>query len=195
MNSMHSKKKECCHLSQLRTLMRRMQLLNEQYCHLSPTLLTFLTPLDLYLTPPSPPPPLPSLAKASPPSPPPQNHHFLLMYERQACIGVLVCLALQILFKHGVAVVDGNQDFVKVRNTHFEVHGRPFYSNGFNAYWLMNLAADPSQRYLVTRAFQVATNPGMAVVRTWAFSEFGNDHLLRSPGNYNENIFKRVWIS
>ncbi|KAK1319322.1 Mannan endo-1,4-beta-mannosidase 1 [Acorus calamus] len=112
------------------------------------------------------------------------------MYKRQACIGVLVCLALQILFKHGVAAVDENQDFVKVRNTHFEVHGRPFYSNGFNAYWLMNLAADPNQRYLVTRAFQVATNPGMAVVRTWAFSEFGNDHLLRSPGNYNENIFR-----
>ncbi|KAK1292199.1 Mannan endo-1,4-beta-mannosidase 7 [Acorus calamus] len=81
----------------------------------------------------------------------------------------------------GVSVVVNGQDFVRVRGIHFELRGRPFYSNGFNAYWLMNVAADPEQRFRITEAFQQAANPGMSIVRTWAFSTLDSDHLLISP--------------
>ncbi|KAL2345591.1 hypothetical protein Fmac_006876 [Flemingia macrophylla] len=64
---------------------------------------------------------------------------------------------------------------------------QPYYINGFNAYWLLNLASNPSTSSKVTTAFQQASQYGLNVARTWAF----NDGVLQiSPGSYNENVFR-----
>ncbi|GFP98404.1 mannan endo-1 4-beta-mannosidase 7 [Phtheirospermum japonicum] len=70
------------------------------------------------------------------------------------------------------------------------VNGSPFYANGFNAYWLMYVASDPSQRYKITSAFQEATDHGLIIARTWAFGESGNFALQYSPGSYSEQMFQ-----
>ncbi|KAF7847078.1 hypothetical protein BT93_L3385 [Corymbia citriodora subsp. variegata] len=70
------------------------------------------------------------------------------------------------------------------------LNGSPFYANGFNAYWLMFLASDPSQRAKVTSAFQEATSHGLSIARTWAFSDGGYMPLQTSPGSYSEQMFQ-----
>ncbi|EHA8589425.1 Mannan endo-1,4-beta-mannosidase 1 [Cocos nucifera] len=70
------------------------------------------------------------------------------------------------------------------------MNGRPFYPNGFNAYWLMYMASDLAGRSKVSSAFQQASSHGMTVVRTWAFSDGGHKALQRSPGSYDESMFK-----
>ncbi|XP_038979898.1 putative mannan endo-1,4-beta-mannosidase 9 [Phoenix dactylifera] len=80
--------------------------------------------------------------------------------------------------------------FARTTGTHFVVDGRPFHSNGFNAYWLMLKASDPAERGKVSTVLQQASAYGMRVVRTWAFSDGGNSPLQYSPGSYNEAMFK-----
>lgn len=70
------------------------------------------------------------------------------------------------------------------------LNGDPFYANGFNAYWLMYAASDPSLRPKVTSAFQEASAHGLTVARTWAFSDGGYKPLQYAPGSYNEEMFK-----
>ncbi|KAI3519230.1 hypothetical protein L1887_08257 [Cichorium endivia] len=83
-----------------------------------------------------------------------------------------------------------NSGFITTRGVHFMLNGSPYYANGFNAYWLMLLASDPSQRSKVTNAFQQASSHGLSVARTWAFSDGGVTPLQYSPGSYNEQMFK-----
>ncbi|KAL4578074.1 hypothetical protein LXL04_014190 [Taraxacum kok-saghyz] len=83
-----------------------------------------------------------------------------------------------------------NGGFAETRDHQFMVNGKPLYFNGFNAYWLMYMASDPSTRVKVTNAFQEASKLGMNIVRTWAFSDGGSKPLQTSPGFYNENMFK-----
>lgn len=52
-------------------------------------------------------------------------------------------------------------------------NGSPYYANGFNAYWLMYVPSDPSQRYKVSAAFQEASSHSLTVARTWACSDGG----------------------
>ncbi|TQD92856.1 hypothetical protein C1H46_021526 [Malus baccata] len=74
------------------------------------------------------------------------------------------------------------------------MNGKPFYRNGFNAYWMMYMASDPSTRDKVTSAFQQASKYGMNVARTWGFNDGGTDTPLpTSPGSYNEDTFKQ-WV-
>ncbi|KAL0332913.1 UNVERIFIED_CONTAM: Mannan endo-1,4-beta-mannosidase 7 [Sesamum calycinum] len=80
--------------------------------------------------------------------------------------------------------------FIRTRGIHFFLNGTPFYANGFNAYWLMYLASDPSQRPKVSAAFRQAAAHGLTVARTWAFSDGGYRPLQYSPGSYNEQMFK-----
>ncbi|KAG5566408.1 hypothetical protein RHGRI_002100 [Rhododendron griersonianum] len=82
------------------------------------------------------------------------------------------------------------QGFAKTSGTHFVMNGRTLYLNGFNAYWLMNMAVDPSTRGKVTTTFQQASKEGMNVARAWAFSDGGYGSLQSSPGSYNEDVFK-----
>ncbi|XP_065851521.1 mannan endo-1,4-beta-mannosidase 7 [Euphorbia lathyris] len=96
-------------------------------------------------------------------------------------LGILVAILIQ----QGVG-----DDFIRTRGTHFLLNGNLYYANGFNAYWLMYVASDPSQRYKVSSAFQQASSHGLTVARTWAFSDGGYSPLQYSPGSYNENMFK-----
>ncbi|MCD7460109.1 Mannan endo-1,4-beta-mannosidase 7 [Datura stramonium] len=92
-----------------------------------------------------------------------------------------VCLFVQ---------VEAGDGFIRTRGIHFMLNGDPFYANGFNAYWLMYFASDPSQRSKVSAAFREASSHGLTVARTWAFSDGGYRPLQYAPGSYNEDMFK-----
>ncbi|XP_014501229.1 mannan endo-1,4-beta-mannosidase 7-like [Vigna radiata var. radiata] len=85
---------------------------------------------------------------------------------------------------------DDGGGFVKTRGVQLTLNGSPFYANGFNAYWLMYIASDPSQRNKVSSAFQQASNHGLNIARTWAFSDGGYKPLQYSPGSYDEQVFQ-----
>jgi len=98
----------------------------------------------------------------------------------------------QMILQPGIFKVEGDDDddeFVRVRGVQLLLNGKPFYANGYNAYWLMYMASDPSQRNKVSSAFQVAANHGLSIARTWAFSDGGDNPLQYSPGSYNEHMF------
>ncbi|KAJ0239013.1 Mannan endo-1,4-beta-mannosidase 7 [Hirschfeldia incana] len=80
--------------------------------------------------------------------------------------------------------------FVRTEGVQFSLNGYPYYANGFNAYWLMYVASDPSQRPKISAAFQEASRHGLTVARTWAFSDGGYRPLQYSPGSYNEDMFQ-----
>ncbi|XP_011623587.1 mannan endo-1,4-beta-mannosidase 7 [Amborella trichopoda] len=101
----------------------------------------------------------------------------------------LFCIALLSVGRNGFHV-RAQESFVRTRGTHFILNGSPFYANGFNAYWLMYMASDPSQRSKVTSAFQQASAHGLTIARSWAFSDGGYGALQYSPGVYNEQMFQ-----
>ncbi|RAL52536.1 hypothetical protein DM860_017230 [Cuscuta australis] len=88
------------------------------------------------------------------------------------------------------AADQGNEGFIRASGVHFSVEGYPFYANGFNAYWLMYVASDPSQRHKVSEAYRAAASHGLTVARTWAFSDGGYRPLQSSPGSYNQDMFQ-----
>ncbi|XP_054777552.1 mannan endo-1,4-beta-mannosidase 4-like [Prosopis cineraria] len=85
---------------------------------------------------------------------------------------------------------DSGGKFVQRSGTHFIMNGKRVYLNGFNAYWLMYMASDPSTRSKVTTTLQQASLHGLNVARTWAFSDGGYKALQVSPGSYDENVFR-----
>ncbi|XP_038681024.1 mannan endo-1,4-beta-mannosidase 4-like [Tripterygium wilfordii] len=106
------------------------------------------------------------------------------------CVSFLAFLVL--LLQHGL-ICESQADisnFVKTNGVHFMKNGKTMYLNGFNAYWLMMMASDPSARTKVSTTFQQASKYGMNVARTWAFNDGGYNSLQSSPGVYNENMFK-----
>ncbi|KAL0360208.1 UNVERIFIED_CONTAM: Mannan endo-1,4-beta-mannosidase 2 [Sesamum radiatum] len=83
--------------------------------------------------------------------------------------------------------------FVQTRGTHFVLDNSLFLFNGFNAYWMMQVAAQPSEKYKVSNVFREAAAAGLTVCRTWAFSDGGNKLALQiSPGVYDENVFQAL---
>ncbi|KAK7337616.1 hypothetical protein VNO77_18199 [Canavalia gladiata] len=81
--------------------------------------------------------------------------------------------------------------FVQRSGTNFILNNKHFYFNGFDAYWLMYMASDPSTRSKVTDILQQASTHGLTVARTVAFNDGGNSRALQpSPGSYDENAFK-----
>ncbi|KAJ0951291.1 putative mannan endo-1,4-beta-mannosidase [Helianthus annuus] len=102
---------------------------------------------------------------------------FLLFIQQHWCLQPLATAA------------DG---FIGINGAHFTLNGAPFYANGFNAYWLMDVASKPCQRSKVTSAFREAISSSLVIARTWAFSDGGSNALQSSPGVYNENMFKIV---
>lgn len=85
---------------------------------------------------------------------------------------------------------DINDGFIQRNGTHFILNGKPHYLNGFNSYWLMNIASDPSTSSKVTTTFQEASQHDLNVARTWAFNDGGYKALQISPGSYDEDVFK-----
>uniref|UniRef100_A0A0A0LDZ5 mannan endo-1,4-beta-mannosidase n=1 Tax=Cucumis sativus TaxID=3659 RepID=A0A0A0LDZ5_CUCSA len=83
-----------------------------------------------------------------------------------------------------------DEGFVSTKGQQLILNGSPFYANGFNAYWLMYFASDPSQAPKVSSAFQQAVNHGLSIGRTWAFNDGGYSPLQYSPGQYNEKMFQ-----
>lgn len=83
--------------------------------------------------------------------------------------------------------------FVRIRSTQFTLDGHPFLFNGFNSYWLMNMAAGPEQdRSKVADVLSEASANGLMVCRTWAFADGGNRALQLSPGVYDEHVFQVI---
>ncbi|XP_016514219.2 mannan endo-1,4-beta-mannosidase 5-like [Nicotiana tabacum] len=80
--------------------------------------------------------------------------------------------------------------FVRTNGAHFVLNRSPFLFNGFNSYWLMHVASDPSERYKVSEVFQEASAARLSVCRTWAFSDGGDTALQISPGVYDERVFQ-----
>ncbi|KNA12536.1 hypothetical protein SOVF_125020 [Spinacia oleracea] len=87
-------------------------------------------------------------------------------------------------------VKGGEDEFIKRKGIQFWLNGSPFYSNGFNAYWLMYEGSEPSERLKVSTSFEEASKHGLTIARTWAFSDGGNRPLQYSPGYYNEQMFQ-----
>ncbi|KAA8537593.1 hypothetical protein F0562_027201 [Nyssa sinensis] len=103
----------------------------------------------------------------------------------------LVFLVLFLIHEQGIFLeAEAADGFISTRGVHLMLNGSPYYANGFNAYWLMYMASDPSQRNKVSSAFQEAQSHGLTVARTWAFSDGGYSPLQYSPGSYNEQMFQ-----
>jgi len=100
-----------------------------------------------------------------------------------------------VIFQHGnTQRVNVGDSFVQRKGTHFIMNGKPHYVNGFNSYWLMIMASDPSTRSKVTSNFQQASRHGLNVGRTWACNDGGYKALQISPGKYDENVFKVMFL-
>lgn len=80
--------------------------------------------------------------------------------------------------------------FVSRKGVQFILNGKPFYADGFNAYWLAYEATDPTTRFKITNAFQNATSHGMTIARTWGFRDGGYRALQTAPGSYDEHTFQ-----
>ena len=103
----------------------------------------------------------------------------------------LALLVLVFIQKQGNFLqVEAADGFVKTSGMHFVLNGIPYHANGFNAYWLMYVASDPSQRSKISSAFAEAAGHGLTIARTWAFSDGGYRPLQYSPGSYNEQMFQ-----
>lgn len=109
---------------------------------------------------------------------------------------ILLALTLMITIFQSANCQNGTNSnlpsFARVNGCHFVMNGKRLYLNGFNAYWMMFLAADPSTRVKVTSTFQQASKYGMNIARIWAFSDGGATPLQSSPGSYNEDMFKAL---
>lgn len=57
--------------------------------------------------------------------------------------------------------------FVSRKGVQFILSGKPFYANGFNAYWLMHEDTDPK----VTHALENAAGKGLTIAHTWGFRD------------------------
>ncbi|CAK9155256.1 unnamed protein product [Ilex paraguariensis] len=76
----------------------------------------------------------------------------------------------------------GNVCLCMSSGTQFVLNGSPFLFNGFNSYWMMNVATNPSDRFKVSEVFRDAAVAGLSVCRTWAFADGGDKALQISPG-------------
>ncbi|GAB2285370.1 Mannan endo-1,4-beta-mannosidase 2 [Dionaea muscipula] len=86
-----------------------------------------------------------------------------------------------------------NLSFVERNGTQFMLDGRPFYSNGWNSYWLMDHAVEEYSRPRVRAMLQAGSKMGLTLCRTWAFNDGGSYHALQiSPGQFDEQVFKAL---
>lgn len=103
----------------------------------------------------------------------------------------LLLLVLFLVDQHGKSIqVSADNEFISSNGVHFILNGSYYYANGFNAYWLMVVASDPSQRNKISSVFHEAVSNGLTLSRTWAFNDGGSQPLQFSPGVYNEQMFQ-----
>ncbi|XP_065880800.1 mannan endo-1,4-beta-mannosidase 7-like [Euphorbia lathyris] len=101
--------------------------------------------------------------------------------------GAILFLILAIQTNGLESAEDG---FVNTNGVQFMLNGSPFYANGFNAYWLMYFATDPSTRDKVSSVFLQAKQHGLSLARTWAFNDGQDRALQNAPGSYDEKSFQ-----
>ncbi|XP_047314845.1 mannan endo-1,4-beta-mannosidase 7 [Impatiens glandulifera] len=104
-----------------------------------------------------------------------------------------VCFLFLALITHQqyhILQIEAIDSFVRRNGIHLMLNGSPYYANGFNAYWLMYMASDPSQKSKVSSVFREASTHGLTVARTWAFNDGGYRSLQYSPGSYSEQSFR-----
>ncbi|KAF3602798.1 hypothetical protein Bca4012_091066 [Brassica carinata] len=108
------------------------------------------------------------------------------------CLCLVAFLAIVITQSYNdLGVEAASRDgFVSRKGVQFILDGKPFYANGFNAYWLTYEATDPATRFKITYAFQNATSRGLTVARTWGFRDGGYRALQTAPGRYDELTFQ-----
>ncbi|CAN4099994.1 unnamed protein product [Withania somnifera] len=78
--------------------------------------------------------------------------------------------------------------FVRTRGAHFVLDGSPFLFNGFNSYWLMHVAAQPTERYKVSEVFKEASAAGLSGL-DFVISEarkYGIRLILSFVNNYKD---------
>lgn len=122
--------------------------------------------------------------------PPPQQREACSKKKRKKEMRLLASFLVLSVLSLQQCNVGASGGFVRTYGNHFVVNGNQFLANGFNAYWLMYLASDPSQRSKVSAAFSQASSHGLTVARTWAFNDGGSTPLQAYPGSYNEQMFK-----
>ncbi|EOA33012.1 hypothetical protein CARUB_v10016343mg [Capsella rubella] len=84
-----------------------------------------------------------------------------------------------------------SEGFVSRKGVQFILNGKPFYADGFNAYWLTYEATDPTARYKITHACENAIRHGLTIARTWGFNDGASYRALQTaPGFYDENTFQ-----
>ncbi|XP_023642271.1 mannan endo-1,4-beta-mannosidase 3 isoform X1 [Capsella rubella] len=109
-------------------------------------------------------------------------------------LSFVVFLAIVIAQNHtdlGGVEAASSDGFVGRKGVQFILNGKPFYANGFNAYWLTYEATDPTARFKITYAFQNATSHGLAIARTWGFRDGAIYRGLQTaPGTYDEKSFQ-----
>ncbi|KAM3324351.1 hypothetical protein P3S67_005502 [Capsicum chacoense] len=89
---------------------------------------------------------------------------------------IFILVAVLTIFLNGFSKLiqaSSKSNFVHTDGIHFALQRKPFYLNGFNAYWLMYMASDPSTRNKVSTIFQQASKYKMNVAKTWAFTDGG----------------------
>lgn len=97
----------------------------------------------------------------------------------------------------GVRVEGAGAGFVQTRGNQLVVDGHTFNFNGFNAYWMMVVAygggaTNQNAAGMMPAVLQQASQHGLTVGRTWAFSDGGAFPLQSAPGVYNEAMFMVV---
>ncbi|XP_020597042.1 mannan endo-1,4-beta-mannosidase 6-like [Phalaenopsis equestris] len=105
---------------------------------------------------------------------------------------LLIATTSHIDDKHAPDIRRYGLEMVQRKGSQFVVGAEPFYFNGFNTYWLMVLAVDPTMRVKITETFKQASSVGLTVCRTWAFSDGGWRALQKSPFVYDENVFQAL---
>lgn len=112
---------------------------------------------------------------------------------KTACSNVLFLLLLTAISaaRARQPIISEVEGWVTRNGARFELNGSPFLFNGFNSYWLMDVASDTNERHKVTEVLRDASAAGLSVCRTWAFSD-GNRYngLQTSPGVYDERVFQ-----
>ncbi|URE09713.1 Mannan endo-1,4-beta-mannosidase [Musa troglodytarum] len=96
--------------------------------------------------------------------------------------------ALALLLLAHQAAAAGPLAFVERSGSKLVVNGSSFLFNGFNAYWLMNVASYDWAK--VSKTLSDAAAAGLTVCRTMAFNDGGKTPLQSSPGVYNEQVFQ-----
>ncbi|CAN0879533.1 Mannan endo-1,4-beta-mannosidase 6 [Linum grandiflorum] len=116
---------------------------------------------------------------------------FVLLIVISPCYGQLDAPSTMNSHDHDVEGDEG-WEMVAKKGNQFVLDDQPFYVNGFNTYWLMVLSADQSTRAKVSQLFQQASSVGLTVCRTWAFNDGQYRALQKSPGVYDEDVFKAL---